>query len=178
MTEARKPGGIRWFGGDNFHLANLTLKVADDGTALLEEVRVELRTDMWPYWLEEAIDAAVLASGFAEQIPALVEQRDAAYRPGTARRYLGRGFPPPRSERGIGDLLLDLARRDARNNLGALMIGAVRAPAGAVQVSDWFDADGSDAFRVVDPHDTVLTSAETRPVAHLAARAGRGGQRD
>lgn len=81
MTEAPKPGGIRWFGGGDFRIANLALKVGDDGTASLDEVRVELRTDMWPYWLEEAIDAAVLASGFAEQIPALVEQRDAAEDP-------------------------------------------------------------------------------------------------
>jgi hypothetical protein len=46
MTEPRKSRGIRWFGGGDFRIANLTLKVADDGTASLDEVRVELRTDM------------------------------------------------------------------------------------------------------------------------------------
>lgn len=81
MTEAPKSRGIRWFGGGDFRIVNLTLKVADDGAISMGDVRAELRTDMWPFWLEEAIDAAVLASGFAGQIPTLVGQRDSAAHP-------------------------------------------------------------------------------------------------
>lgn len=38
---------------------------------------VELRTDMWPFWLEEAIDAAMAAATFADQIPPLYERFEA-----------------------------------------------------------------------------------------------------
>jgi hypothetical protein len=38
---------------------------------------MELRTDMWRFWLDEAIDAAVEAAHFADQIPPLYEKFEA-----------------------------------------------------------------------------------------------------
>jgi hypothetical protein len=38
---------------------------------------VEMRTDMWRFWLEEAINAAVAAANFADQIPPLYERFEA-----------------------------------------------------------------------------------------------------
>jgi len=80
MTEAPKSRGIRSFAGSDFRIADLNLTIADDGTTS-GQARAELRMDMWPFWLEDAIDAAVVACGLAEQISPLVEQRDAAEDP-------------------------------------------------------------------------------------------------
>jgi hypothetical protein len=40
-------------------------------------VTVELRTNMWRFWLTAAIDAAVTAAGYADRIPPLYEQFEA-----------------------------------------------------------------------------------------------------
>ena len=46
------------------------------------------------------------------------------------------------------DSLLLSARRYARDNLAAAMIGDVPAPAGAVKLCEWDDPDTQDAFRL------------------------------
>ena len=57
-----------------------------------------------------------------------------------------------------GESLLDAARSYARNHLGAAMIGDVPAPAGAVRVYDWNDADNPDAYRLVDFSTRTITT--------------------
>ena len=44
------------------------------------QATVELRTDMWPFWLEETIDAAIAAATAADEIPSLYEQFEARQR--------------------------------------------------------------------------------------------------
>jgi hypothetical protein len=38
---------------------------------------LELRTDMWPFWLDEAVDAAVAADSAAKRLSAVYEQFEA-----------------------------------------------------------------------------------------------------
>jgi hypothetical protein len=72
--DERKPRGVRWTSGGDFALRDVTFTLSDDGEVSGPPPRVEMRTDMWPFWLEEAIDAAVLAAESADQIPTLTEQ--------------------------------------------------------------------------------------------------------
>jgi len=91
MTQPRVSRGIRSIGGGDVAIRNLTLKIGDDGAVSPEEPpTVELRIDMWPFWLEEAIDAAVLACNFAAEIPALVEQLESAEDPPSIERDIDR----------------------------------------------------------------------------------------
>lgn len=72
--DERKPRGVRWLGGGDIALRDVTFTLSDDGEPPGPPPRVEMRVDMWPFWLEEAIDAAVLAAESADQIPTLTEQ--------------------------------------------------------------------------------------------------------
>ena len=76
-AEPRQSRGIKVVGGD-LRLGGLIFSISEDGEPVGEPPRVELRTDMWPFWLEEAIDAAAIASDVGCQIPALVEQLEDA----------------------------------------------------------------------------------------------------
>lgn len=72
--ESPKSRGIRVIGAD-FQISGLSINFTD-GT--MGEVTTKLRTDMWSFWLEDAIDAAEAAYQFADQIPPLVNQLDDA----------------------------------------------------------------------------------------------------
>jgi hypothetical protein len=82
-TEAspqRVPRGVRWTTNSDLRLSGLSFPLALDGTPMRHagQATVELRTDMWPFWLEEAIEAAVAASGYAAQMPPVVERLEAS----------------------------------------------------------------------------------------------------
>jgi hypothetical protein len=72
-AEARQSRGIRAIGCD-FRISNISIPIALDGTPTVGTATAEMRTDMWRFWLEEAIDAAVEAAHFADQIPPLYEK--------------------------------------------------------------------------------------------------------
>jgi hypothetical protein len=74
----RASRGVRLIGCD-FRLGRLSIPLAPDGTPMRDggQATLELRTDMWRFWLEEAIDAAVAAAAAADQIPPLYEQFEA-----------------------------------------------------------------------------------------------------
>jgi hypothetical protein len=76
-AEHRQSRGIKVVGGD-LRLSDLNISIGEDGKPSAGAPRVELRTDMWPFWLEEAIEAAAIASDVGRQIPALVEQLEEA----------------------------------------------------------------------------------------------------
>jgi hypothetical protein len=76
-AEHRQSRGIKVVGGD-LRLCDLNISIGEDGKPSAGAPRVELRTDMWPFWLEEAIEAAAIASDVGRQIPALVEQLEEA----------------------------------------------------------------------------------------------------
>jgi hypothetical protein len=76
-AEHRQSRGIKVVGGD-LRLSDLTISIGEDGEPVAAPPRVELRTDMWPFWLEEAIEAAAIASDVGRRIPALVEQLEEA----------------------------------------------------------------------------------------------------
>jgi hypothetical protein len=88
-TEHRQSRGIMVVGGD-LRISELTISIGDDGKPSAGAPRVELRTDMWPFWLEEAIDAAVIASDVARQIPDVVEQLEDALEEGGATESIDR----------------------------------------------------------------------------------------
>ncbi|KLO40613.1 hypothetical protein ABW17_16110 [Mycobacterium nebraskense] len=66
----------KWFGGAKFTRLCMS---RTDGTPRLGsgQVTLSLRTAMWRFWLQEAIDAAVVAAVVADEIPPLYEQFDA-----------------------------------------------------------------------------------------------------
>ncbi len=76
--------GVRAMGSD-LRFRNLKFEINLDGTMASSSVSVELRTDIWPHWLDEAIEAAVTADDAAESIPKLVARSDAAEDPEAAR---------------------------------------------------------------------------------------------
>ena len=82
-AEHRQSRGIMVVGGD-LRISEFTISIGEDGKPSAGAPRVELRTDMWPFWLEEAIEEAVIASEVANQIPAVVEQLEDALEAGGA----------------------------------------------------------------------------------------------
>ena len=64
--------GVRAIGSD-LRVSGISLELDPNGvpSRVGGQVTVELRTDMWPYWLREAIDAAIAAAAAADEIPAL-----------------------------------------------------------------------------------------------------------
>ena len=46
----------------------LRLHIGDDGEPSMDPLTLHLRTDMWPHWLREALDATVLAQQAAQEI--------------------------------------------------------------------------------------------------------------
>lgn len=69
--------GIRSIGGD-FQISNISITVDGDGKLAMGQPHARLRTDMWPFWIEDAIEAADTACRMADQIPDLVTQLDDA----------------------------------------------------------------------------------------------------
>lgn len=64
----RRSRGISHVGGD-LRISDLILSIDDEGQVSMGAPRVETRTDMWPYWLEEAIEGAAVAAGIGSRIP-------------------------------------------------------------------------------------------------------------
>lgn len=62
--------GVRLTAGADFQIpaGALRIRALDDGTFDADPIVPHLRTDMWPYWLQEAIDAAVEARKHAVDI--------------------------------------------------------------------------------------------------------------
>lgn len=75
VDEQPKFRGIKVVGGD-LRLSNLKLTFGDDGKFTADPVCTQLRTDMWPFWLEDSVEAADTACRVADQIPALDAQLD------------------------------------------------------------------------------------------------------
>jgi hypothetical protein len=77
MTGSKESRGV-WNVGGDLKISNFSIAFSLDGTPVEQSpVDVELRTDMWPFWLEEAVDAAVLASDTAAEIPSVAARIDA-----------------------------------------------------------------------------------------------------
>ncbi len=75
--DTQKWRGIRTIGAD-FQISDIKITIDGDGNPTMAEPQVKLRTDMWPFWVDDAIDAAGTACQFADQIPALFIQLDDA----------------------------------------------------------------------------------------------------
>jgi hypothetical protein len=75
--EPRKWRGIRTIGGD-LQVSDISITFDDDGNAAIGQPQIKLRTDMWPFWVEDALEAAATSCQMADQIPALVAQLDDA----------------------------------------------------------------------------------------------------
>jgi len=67
--------GVKVVGGD-LRISDLKITFDDDGKITTGPVRTQVRTDMWPFWLEDAVEAADTACRLADQIPALDAQLD------------------------------------------------------------------------------------------------------
>jgi hypothetical protein len=65
----RASRGVRFIECD-VRLSGLSIQLAPDGTPSRDagQATLELRTDMWPFWLREAIEAAVVANEAADEI--------------------------------------------------------------------------------------------------------------
>ncbi len=75
--EPRGSRGVRVFHGGDIRLPNLTITFGDDSEVdAVTSGSVELRTDMWPFWLDDVVEAAATACSIADQYPALVAQLD------------------------------------------------------------------------------------------------------
>lgn len=61
--------GVRLTVGCDLQIANLTIEMDSDGQPTLPSMTLKLRTDMWPFWLRDAIEAAVDAKDYAASIP-------------------------------------------------------------------------------------------------------------
>ncbi|NDJ91828.1 hypothetical protein [Mycolicibacter kumamotonensis] len=75
-AKKRESRGISHVGGD-FRISDLTISIGDDGQPSMGAPRVEMRTEMWPFWLEEAIEAAALAAEIASNIPGTLAELEA-----------------------------------------------------------------------------------------------------
>jgi len=77
MTGKKQSRGV-WNVGGDLKVSNLSFAFSLDGSPVAQSpVTVELRTDMWPFWLEEAVDAAALASKTEAEIPPVADRVDA-----------------------------------------------------------------------------------------------------
>jgi hypothetical protein len=74
----RESRGVRAIGCD-LRVSGLSFSIGLNGLPDRNagHATVEFRTDMWRFWLEDAIDAALAAAVFADQIPTLYERFEA-----------------------------------------------------------------------------------------------------
>lgn len=70
--------GVRLTAGSDLQIpaGALVISIGADGKPQMDPVVPHLRTDMWPYWLEEAIDGAVAAQQHAATVASLRAQGD------------------------------------------------------------------------------------------------------
>jgi hypothetical protein len=70
--------GVRLNGSD-VRVSDISFPLGADGVPMVEHghLTLALRTDMWRFWLEDAIDAAVAAAAAADQIRPIYEQFEA-----------------------------------------------------------------------------------------------------
>lgn len=69
--------GVWSFGGD-LQISDLSFAIGEDGTFTASTPTVRVRTDLWPFWLHDAVDAAEAAIRAAERIGPLIARLDAA----------------------------------------------------------------------------------------------------
>ncbi|MGX9673004.1 hypothetical protein [Mycobacterium sp. HM-7] len=69
--------GVWSFGGD-LQIRDLSFAIGDDGTFTPSTPTVRVRTDLWPFWLHDAVDAADAACRAAERIGPLIARLAAA----------------------------------------------------------------------------------------------------
>ncbi|CPV43046.1 hypothetical protein [Mycobacteroides abscessus] len=62
--------GLRLLGTE-LRIPNFSIQISSDLSVSADPPQIELRTDMWSYWLEDAIEAASTACRIADPIPAL-----------------------------------------------------------------------------------------------------------
>lgn len=62
--------------GADLQISGIRVEVGQDGSLQVPPVIPKLRTDMWPQWLAEAVEAAVLARELSAQIPPAVAKGD------------------------------------------------------------------------------------------------------
>jgi hypothetical protein len=67
-----------WVVGGDLQISDLSFSINEDGTFTAAPPTVRVRTDMWPFWLEDAVEASDTACREADRIMALVPELDAA----------------------------------------------------------------------------------------------------
>lgn len=75
--DAPKWRGLRTIGAD-LQVSNISFRFGDDGKFDADPVKFKIRTDMWPFWVEDAIEAADTAWQMAQRIPPVFAQLDFA----------------------------------------------------------------------------------------------------
>jgi hypothetical protein len=75
--DAPKWRGLRTIGAD-LQVSNVSFRLGDDGNLDAEPLKFKLRTDMWPFWVEDAIDAADIAWQMSHRIPPVFARLDDA----------------------------------------------------------------------------------------------------
>lgn len=90
MTDEEPPPQPTWqgvwsFGGD-LQISDLSFAIGEDGNFTASTPTVRVRTDLWPFWLHDAVDAAEAACRAAERIGPLIARLDAAGSDEEARR--------------------------------------------------------------------------------------------
>ena len=68
--------GVRTTAGADLQISGIRIEMHEDGSVHLPPVVPKLRTDMWPHWLAEAVEAAVLARRVSAEIPVAVAAGD------------------------------------------------------------------------------------------------------
>jgi hypothetical protein len=61
--------GVRITVGCDLQVSNIRIEIDNDGNLVSPSMTMKLRTDMWPFWLRDAVEAAVAARRHSEKIP-------------------------------------------------------------------------------------------------------------
>lgn len=70
--------GIFVVEGADLRLSNIRIELGDEGTLTASPLTMHLRTDMWPYWLAEAVSAAIAATEITPGITPELRESDPA----------------------------------------------------------------------------------------------------
>src|SRR5262245_24721596 len=68
--------GITLPDGGDFHLSEFQIRIGPDGATELVGPTVKVRSDLWAYWLADAIDGAVDAAVHSALIPEVLASGD------------------------------------------------------------------------------------------------------
>jgi hypothetical protein len=64
--------GIFFVRGAQLRVGNIRIRVAEDGGVEMDPIATQLRMDLWPQWLHEALDATAAALDAKAQVAAEV----------------------------------------------------------------------------------------------------------